>query len=182
VFLVVTLSATVLFVGMKTREYEATAVVCENLAITELNASDDDGNLPEKTLDNNLSTTRSTNGIGSWFTFDLGSKKTVCHMDIAWYKGDQRINTFVISVSSDGITFAQVYSGKSSGIKTSLERYDFADVAARYVKIIVNGNTQNNWASITEVDIFGYLSNSSILINMEYRCSIQQRPEASSGT
>jgi hypothetical protein len=71
VFLVVTLSATVLFVGMKTREYEATAVACENLAITELKASDDDddGNLPEKTLDNNLSTRRSTNGIGSWFTF-----------------------------------------------------------------------------------------------------------------
>jgi hypothetical protein len=55
-----------------------------------------------------------------------------------------------------------VYSGKSSGIKTSLERYDFADVAARYAKIIVNGNTQNNWAAITEVEIFGYLSNSSM--------------------
>ena len=123
-FLVVTLSVTVLFVGMHTREYQATAVACENLTITELKASDDDGELPENMLDNNLSTMRSTNGIGSWFTFDLGSKKTVCHMDIAWYKGDQRINTFVISVSSDGINFAQVYSGKSSGIKTSLERYD----------------------------------------------------------
>jgi F5/8 type C domain len=162
VFLVVTLSATVLFVGMHNRGYKATAVACENLTITELMASENDGDLPENTLDNNLSTMRSTNGIGSWFTFDLGSKKTVCHMDIAWYKGDQRINTFVISVSSDGINFTQVYSGKSSGIKTSLERYDFADVAARYVKIIVNGNTQNNWAAITEVDIFGYLSNSSM--------------------
>lgn len=82
-FLVVTLSATVLFLGMHIREYEATAVACENLTITELKASDDDGDLPENMLDNNLSTMRSTNGIGSWFTFDLGSKKTVCHMDIA---------------------------------------------------------------------------------------------------
>jgi hypothetical protein len=162
VFLVVALSATVFFVGMHNRGHKATAVACENLTITGLKASDDDGDLPEKTLDNNLSTRRSTNEIGSWFTFDLGSKKTVCHMDIAWYKGDQRINTFVISVSSDGTNFEQVYSGKSSGIKTSLERYDFADVAARYVKIIVNGNTQNNWAAITEVEIFGYLSNSSM--------------------
>jgi hypothetical protein len=89
---------------MKTREYEATAIACENLAVTELKASENDGNLPENTLDNNLSTMRSTNGIGSWFTFDLGSKKTVCHMDIAWYKGDQRINTFVISVSSEAST------------------------------------------------------------------------------
>jgi F5/8 type C domain len=162
VFSVATLSATVFFVGMHNRGHKATAVACENLTITGLKASDHDGDLPEKTLDNNLSTRRSTNEIGSWFTFDLGSKKTVCHMDIAWYKGDQRINTFVISVSNDGTNFEQVYSGKSSGIKTSLERYDFADVAARYVRIIVNGNTQNNWASITEVDIFGYLSNSSM--------------------
>jgi hypothetical protein len=173
VFSVATLSATVFFVGMHNRGHKATAVACENLSITGLKASDDDGDLPEKTLDNNLSTRRSTNEIGSWFTFDLGSKKTACHMDIAWYKGDQRINTFVISVSSDGTNFEQVYSGKSSGIKTSLERYDFADVAARYIRIIVNGNAQNNWASITEVDIFGYLSNSSMTdkfgIQMLYR-------------
>jgi hypothetical protein len=83
VFLVVALSATVLSVGMHTSGYKATAVACENLTITELKARDDDGDLPEETLDNNLSTRRSTNGIGSWFTFDLGSKKTVCHMDIA---------------------------------------------------------------------------------------------------
>ena len=76
-------------------------------------------------------------------------------MDIAWYNGDKRQNNFVISVSNDGTTFTDVFTGKSSGTTSSSEKYDFPDVTARYVKITVNGNTQNNWATITEIDVYG---------------------------
>ncbi|MDW0278842.1 MAG: metallophosphoesterase, partial [Nitrososphaeraceae archaeon] len=34
-----------------------------------------------------------------------------------------------------------------------LEKYNIADTNARFVRITVNGNTQNSWASITEVSI-----------------------------
>src|SRR5262249_45414856 len=36
-----------------------------------------------------------------------------------------------------------------------LETYDFADTTARYVRITVNGNTLNQWASITELRVQG---------------------------
>ena len=41
------------------------------------------------------------------------------------------------------------------GTTISPERYDFADIEARYVKITINGNNQNEWASITEIEING---------------------------
>src|SRR5439155_12770402 len=41
----------------------------------------------------------------------------------------------------------------SSGTTASFENYNFADVTARYVMITVNGNTGNNWASISEINI-----------------------------
>ena len=69
--------------------------------------------------------------------------------------GNQRQNNFVISVSNDGTTYTNVFSGKSSGKTLSPEKYDFADVNARYVKITVNGNTQNKYASISEIDVYG---------------------------
>ena len=79
----------------------------------------------------------------------------ICSVDIAWYLGNPRQNNFVISVSSDGTTFNNIFTGKSSGNTLSPENYDFTDVNARYVKITVNGNTQNQWASITEIDVHG---------------------------
>jgi hypothetical protein len=129
---------------------------CVGLAVTNVTANGNDGNVPSNTIDNNLSTRWSNNGIGSWIQFDLGQKKMVCSLDIAWYKGDTRTNNFVISVSADGSSFTNVYSGKNSGTTLSQERVDFADREARYVKITVNGNSDNSWASITETDISGY--------------------------
>jgi hypothetical protein len=43
---------------------------------------------------------------------------------------------------------------KSSGTTTSPEKYNI-NKSARYVRITVNGNTQNKWASITEIDVYG---------------------------
>lgn len=126
---------------------------CEDLAITNLKAIGDDGNIPANALDNNLGTRWSHHGIGSWIIADLGAQQAICSIDIAWYKGDERSNDFVISASSDGTTFTSIYSGDSSGDTTAFEKYSFQKVDARYVKITVNGNTRNEWASITEIDV-----------------------------
>ena len=81
------------------------------------------------------------------FGLDLGSKRTICSVDIAWHRGDMRVNNFEISVFNDA---------KSSGITKSSEKYDMpAGTEGRYVRITVNGNTENNWASITEIAVFG---------------------------
>ena len=129
-----------------------------SLAIKSLAASGDDGNVPSNTIDGNLSTRWSDQGIGSWIRGDLGeqnatSTTTICYVDIAWYDGNQRSYNFEISVSNDTNTYTTVYTGNSDGTTTSPERYDFADIEARYVKITINGNNQNEWASIAEIGI-----------------------------
>jgi len=130
--------------------------VCETLSSNAVIASGDDGNVPSNVLDNNLNTRWSNLGQGSWIQLDLGAKKSICSVDIAWYLGDQRQNNFVISVSDDGTTFTNKFSGTSSGATTSPEKYNMpAGTEGRYVRVTVNGNTQNEWASITEIAVFG---------------------------
>jgi predicted phosphodiesterase len=104
-------------------------------------------------LDDNLDTRWSNNGVGSWIQLDLGTRNKICDINIAWYKGNERQNNFVISTSNDGIKFSNVFSSKSSGSTLNLEKYDIADTNVRYIRIAVNGNTQNTYASITEISI-----------------------------
>ncbi|MGD1837287.1 MAG: discoidin domain-containing protein, partial [Nitrososphaeraceae archaeon] len=109
----------------------------------------------EDAIDNNLSTRWSNHGLGSWIQLDLGQEKEICDIGLAWYKGDERHMDFIISSSLDGTSFNQIYSGKSSGTSTDSEIYDIPDVKARYLKITVTGNSMNDWASISEIDVFG---------------------------
>ena len=108
---------------------------------------------PSNVLDNNLNTRWSNSGVGSWVQLDLGTSKNICSIDIAWYKGNERQNNFVISSSIDGIKFSNILSNKSSGTTLSPEKYTIADTNARYLRVSVNGNTQNSYASITEISI-----------------------------
>jgi hypothetical protein len=118
-------------------------------------ASGNDGNVPSNVVDNNLGTRWSNLGQGSWIQFDLGSKKSICSVDIAWYRGDIRQNNFVISVSDDGTTFTNKLTG-TSNLGTAAEKYTLpGGTEGRYVRITVNGNTENDWASINEISVFG---------------------------
>jgi hypothetical protein len=141
---------------------KANAQTCTtNLPISGVTASGNDGNVPSNVLDNNLATRWSNLGLGTWIRADLGSTKNVCSVDIAWYLGNQRTNNFVIATSTDGTTFTNVFSGTSSGTTLNSEKYTIPSINARYVRITVNGNSQNNWASITELDIFGSSSSAN---------------------
>jgi hypothetical protein len=135
-----------------------TTTACNNLSVKSISASGDNGNPASYAIDNNLSTRWSEDGVGSWITADLGTRNTVCSISIAWYMGSDRVYSFSIATSSDGSNYITQYSGKSSGTTTNSETYNFYDTNARYLKITVNGNTQNTFASISELDIFGSYS------------------------
>src|SRR5262249_42283550 len=129
---------------------------CSKTAISKATANGAQStNPPSNAVDNNPDTRWSNQGLGSWIQLDLGSQKTICNVDISWYNGNQRVNTFNIAVSNDGTTFTTVFSGKSSGAATAAEKYDFPATQGRYVRITVTGNTQNDWVSISEISIFG---------------------------
>lgn len=117
-------------------------------------ASANDGNVPANAIDNNLGTRWTAGGDGQWIRFDLGSTKTVTKVTMAFYKGSERTAQFNIQASKDGTTWTTAYSGISSGTTNQQETYDFSDMSARYVRILGYGNTQNNFNSITEVDIY----------------------------
>jgi hypothetical protein len=123
---------------------------CSALTPSTVTASGNDGNVPGNTLDDRLDTRWSNLGKGSWITYDLGATKNLSGAAIAWHQGDQRTSAFTLSVSADGTTYTTVYTGRSSGTTTTAETYAFAARTARYLRVTVNGNNLNDWASIAE--------------------------------
>ncbi|HZD35062.1 MAG TPA: discoidin domain-containing protein [Nitrososphaeraceae archaeon] len=129
---------------------------CQILDPTVVTAMRSDGNGPSNVIDRNLNTRWSNNEVGSWIQIDLGSKAKICSVDIAWYRGDVRKNDFTVSVSDDGSIFKKVLEEESTGAGTGLEKYNLpSDIEGRFVRITANGNSENNWASITEMAVFG---------------------------
>lgn len=116
-------------------------------------------NTPDKAFDGLTSTRWSVKGDGQWIQADLGSNFKVTSVKIAWYNGtNQRKTTFDIASSLDGITYTTLVSKKqSSGTTLALEEYTFPEQLARYVRIVCHGNNINLWNSITEVNIMGYV-------------------------
>jgi hypothetical protein len=132
--------------------------ICANLSPSSVTAIGSDVNVPPNAVDNNLNTRWSNFGVGSWITLEHGNKNVICNVDIAWYQGNVRTNDFEVSVSDDNLLFKPVFAGTSSGTTLQPERYEFPDTVALYLRITVNGNSLNNWASITELDVNGYAS------------------------
>ena len=133
-------------------------------------AATDDGTFspphnPGNTIDGNLATRWSSQGIGKTLTLDLGQSKEITEVKIAWQHGDARTNFFDIAVSADGSTFQPVLTGgASSGTTTQLEGYSISGANGRYVRITGNGNTSlgaPNWNSILEVEVHGCASGCS---------------------
>lgn len=128
------------------------------LSVAYVSASNDDGNVPENTLDGNLGTRWSSNGSGQYITYDLGSIKSISSIKVAWFKGDKRKSYFKIRVGTTTSSLSTVYNASttgSSGTTFQLETYDFDQMSARYVRITGFGNSSNTWNSVTEAEIWG---------------------------
>src|SRR6185369_14572797 len=70
-----------------------------NSAVT---ASTNDGNVPANTVDGSLATRWSGSGDGQWIQYDLGSVRTVSHVQIAFYSGNVRRARFDLLASTNG--------------------------------------------------------------------------------
>jgi len=136
--------------ALESTESALTVQNCIPMTASSVIASGHDGNVPGNTLDDRIDTRWSNFGKGSWIDFDLGTSRTVSATAIAWHSGNTRANYFTLSTSTDGMTYTQVYSGKSSGTTTAAETYSFTPRTARRLRITVNGSTMNDWASVAE--------------------------------
>lgn len=119
-----------------------------------IDSSGNDGNFESNLIDGNLSTRWSDNGLGAFVTVGLPELSPVNEVLITWYNGAQRSNNFTISGSSDNVQWTNLYSGSSTP-SASQQSYTFPQTNVKYVKVTVNGNTQNDWASITALAVNG---------------------------
>jgi hypothetical protein len=114
-------------------------------------SASDTGFTPGKAIDGSFSTRWTALGKGQYIIGDLGQFTTVNGLSISWYRGSVRRSTFQIQARLADGTVRTVYSGQSSGTTDGLELYSFAPVTTRYVKVIVNGNTENDYANMWEM-------------------------------
>lgn len=124
-----------------------------SLSVTEVTASEHDGNVPENTLDGDLDTRWSAEGDGQWIQYDLDGSYDISAVSIAFHNGDQRATFFELEVSEDGSDWSHVYSGQSSGETLQFEMFEFDPIQAQYVRFVGFGNTINAWNSLTEFRI-----------------------------
>lgn len=105
------------------------------------------------TLDGRLLTRWEAMGDGQWIRYDLGTARTPTELTLAWYKGSSRRYRFEVQVSDDGVTFATIYSGESSGVTSRREPYALPAASGRYLRIVGRGNTVDAGIAITEMQL-----------------------------
>lgn len=116
------------------------------------------GNGPDMAIDDNLNPASrwESPGDSMTITFDLGVRYLVREVGIAWFEGDQRVASFSVFTSEDGVNFESLLADQqSSGETQSFERYDTPDTPARYIRIEGHGNSLNSDNAIIEGTAFG---------------------------
>lgn len=109
------------------------------------------GNVPANVLDGNPATRWSHYGSGQWLQLDLPQPVLLDRLLASFYLGDTRATYFDISLSTNGTTWQQVFTGQSSGTKTGLETFTFPAQSARHIRYIGRGNSASLWNSVTEL-------------------------------
>ena len=87
-----------------------------------------------------------------WVQIDLGSVQSVSAIGLSWWKGNTRVYSFDIEVSTDGVNFTPVLTEQSSGGETEGFEIFELDKAydVRYIRYVGYGNSENTWNSVTE--------------------------------
>jgi len=114
-----------------------------------------DGNVPENTIDGDLSTRWSSEGDGKSLVVDLDAIAMVDSVEVAWYKGDQRSAFFDIQTSLDQQNWETVLDGGASFRDSGFETYSLAESNARFVRVVGHENTDNSWNSVLEIQVNG---------------------------
>lgn len=122
-------------------------------------------NAPSMTMDGDLGTRFATEGE-QWIQYDLEEVKEMDSISLAFYMGASRRYNMGIHLSEDGENYTTVFEGRTSGTTENLERYTFDKQQARYIKITLNGNNENDWSNLSEI-AFEFIEDSLALADDE---------------
>lgn len=134
------------------------------------------GYQPEDVLDCDSQTEWRAIGVEEHLTFELKQQKLLTSIDIAFSNGNNRTAFFEVQTSMDGINYNSSGSFISSGNTSDYEPFLFLAVNANYVRIIGNGNSNNNWNQYTGVRLYANGDDSNCHTNLncfsESKCQI----------
>jgi hypothetical protein len=116
--------------------------------------------------------------LPQWIGYDLNDVRMLSKVRIQFYNWQNgRIYNYSIQTSTDSVNWTNVKSNVNSAIAEWTEE-TFDPIPARYVRIVVHSNNQNEWASLWETEFYGQLiiSNnedqnnipSNFLVNQNY--------------
>ncbi len=107
-----------------------------------------------QTIDNNVNTRWAAQG-SQYMTIDLGTAIQVACVGVRMMKyTDGRCINYGVSISTDGSSYTDVFSGVSQANGAVWEFPKVDGKTARYIKISVNGSTTGDWASVADVAVF----------------------------
>jgi len=145
------------------KTYATLPDACEELSQLRIASAEDDGtsedtHTPAMAIDSDFDPESrwSSKLPGKTLVLDMQRPQTLKEMGIAWYSGNERSSSFEIATSLDNEDYKTVVEQRDSGGETTaIERYDFDDVEARYIRVTGFGNQENEWNSIVEVQAYG---------------------------
>lgn len=125
---------------------------CVPIGIRETNSSSQDGNAPHNAVDGKAVTRWSAKGKGSWIEVELEEQAVVTAVEMGFYKGDKRSQLFDIYADGSPLLMGMESSGKSSAIESFPLK---TPKKAKTITIFGQGNSVNEWNSITELIVCG---------------------------
>lgn len=102
-------------------------------------------------IDGKSLTRWSASGKQEWLEIDFADKTKINGIEISFFKGDERTQSFDVSV--DGKTILKEQS--STGKTLAMQRFPFKEVEGSAIKITGAGNSDNDWNSLSEIVVCG---------------------------
>lgn len=149
-------------------ELDEVGTCIDILPINNVTASNTRPGFPtSNAIDNSSRTWWASDGESSWIQLDLGSVQNICSVDTSWYKGNTHVYNLVLGTSTDGTNFTNVLDSKTNSTGSSTERYNINNTNVRYIRLTVNGNSENNYTSISDIKVYGTLEQPNAPVNSD---------------
>lgn len=126
------------------------------LTITTVTASSSKGaNLPSNTIDRRA-TTRWSPGKGGnqWITFDLGSSLVAGGFSFQWYSRNASVQRYVVEVSSDGVSYAQIGTGALARKGSGVSHAAIGQREVRFIRVTFPDANVRNALSVYEAGVY----------------------------
>lgn len=124
------------------------------------------GCVPERGIDDDMTTMWNARGEGEWLKAELKEKKTVGALGISFDQGNKYQYSFSAAVSADGSTWKTIYEGLS--YLSTICYYDFEPTEVKFIKITMNGSTLNLNNGIRNINLYSQGTEHCTVLNFAF--------------